>query len=278
MYPAERHAAILAAARAHAGDVGVQELSESLGVTAETVRRDLGALERRGLLRRRHGGAVLLPPAPFEPSLQQRGLAEAAERRAVAEAVLAELPDEGVLLLDSGSMTLEIAALLAAEAAGAAGQAGPAGRLGRAPRSIVVVTNSLPVAALLGPHPYVTVLALPGALRPVTQAVVGPWTEQRLAELHADVAVLGANGVVPGAGAFTTLPEEAAVKQRMLAAASRRILAVTATKFGTRSLCRFAGLDRFDLVVTDSRLDAATAEAVTADGTELLSAPLPART
>ncbi|WP_382306698.1 DeoR/GlpR family DNA-binding transcription regulator [Herbiconiux sp. UC225_62] len=274
MYPAERHAAILAAARAHAGEVGVQELSESLGVTAETVRRDLGTLERRGLLRRRHGGAVLLPRAPFEPTLQQRGLAEAGERRAVAEAVLAELPDQGVLLLDSGSMTLEIAALLAAEPSGPTATGG-ARSTGSAARSIVVVTNSLPVAALLGPHPAVTVLALPGALRPVTQGVVGPWTEQRLADLHADVAVLGANGVVVGAGAFTTTPEEAAVKHRMLAAASRRILAVTATKFGERSLCRFAGLDRFDLVVTDSRLDAATAEAVAADGPALVLAPLP---
>jgi DeoR family fructose operon transcriptional repressor len=262
MYPAERHAAILSAARAHAGDVGVQELSETLGVTAETVRRDLGTLERRGLLRRRHGGAVLVPHAPFEPTLQQRGLAEAEERRAVAEAVLAELPDEGVLLLDSGSMTLEIAALLAADRASG-------------PRSLVVVTNSLPVAAVLGPHPTITLLALPGAVRTVTQAVVGPWTEQHLSELHADVAVLGANGVVAGEGAFTTLPDEAAVKQRMLAAASRRILAVTATKFGARSLCRFAGLDRFDLVVTDSRLDPETAEAVADDGPALVLAPIP---
>ncbi|MCS5720076.1 DeoR/GlpR family DNA-binding transcription regulator [Herbiconiux sp. CPCC 205763] len=257
MYPAERHAAILAAAHAQAGDVGVQELSEALGVTPETVRRDLGTLERRGLVRRRHGGAVLVPRAPFEPTLEQRGLAEADERRSVADVVVAELPDEGVLLLDSGSMTLEIAAVLAA---------------GR--RSLVVVTNSLPVAALLAPHPTVTVLALPGSVRAVTDAVVGPWTERRLAELHADVAVLGANGVVAGEGAFTTLPDEAAVKQRMIAAASRRILAVTATKFGTRSLCRFAGLDRFDLVVTDARLDPATAEAVGADGPVVVRAPV----
>ncbi|MGD8166612.1 DeoR/GlpR family DNA-binding transcription regulator [Herbiconiux sp. P16] len=266
MYPAERHAAILAAARAHAGDVGVRALSETLGVTAETVRRDLGTLERRGLLRRRHGGAVLVPYTPFEPTLQQRGLAEAEERRAVAETVVAELPIEGVVLLDSGSMTLEIAGVLASVLASE-----PASRA----RSLVVVTNSLPVSALLAPHPTVTVLALPGAVRTVTQAVVGPWTEQRLAELHADVAVLGANGVVAGEGAFTTLPDEAAVKQRMLAAASRRILAVTATKFGARSLCRFAGLDRFDLVVTDARLDPATAEAVSADGAALVLAPLP---
>jgi DeoR family fructose operon transcriptional repressor len=258
MYPAERHTAILAAARTHPQGVQVQQLSTELGVTPETVRRDLAALERRGLVRRRHGGAVLAPTAPFEPTLSQRTREDAAERRAVALAVVRELPDEGVLLLDSGSMTLEIASVLPVRSA------------------LVVVTNSLPVAALLGGHPSITVLALPGEVRPVTQAVVGAWTEARLDELHADVAVLGANGVLPGRGAYTTLPDEAAVKERMLAAADRRILAVTAPKFGTASLCRFATLDRFDRIVSDDRLDPHTAEALRADGVDLeLARPVP---
>jgi DeoR family fructose operon transcriptional repressor len=262
MYPAERHAAILAAARAaDAGEVEVQQLSLQLGVTAETVRRDLTALERRGLVRRRHGGAALVTRPPFEPTLHQRSLEEAVERAAIAAAVVELLPEEGVLLLDSGSMTLEVAALLARREPRAGASA-----------ALLVVTNSLPVARLLGGLPAFTVYALPGAVRSVTQAMVGPWAEERLAGLRADVAVVGANGVVAGEGAFTTLPEEAALKQRMLAAAAQRILAVTATKFGTASLCRFAGLDGLDTVVTDDRLDAATADLVRADGPELVLA------
>ncbi|WP_440709002.1 DeoR/GlpR family DNA-binding transcription regulator [Herbiconiux sp. YIM B11900] len=261
MYPAERHAAILAAARASAGEVGVQQLSLELGVTAETVRRDLTALERRGLVRRRHGGARLVSRPPFEPTLHQRSLEDAAERAAIAAAVVELLPEEGVLLLDSGSMTLEVASLLAHRRPRAAASA-----------ALLVVTNSLPVARLLGGHPAFTAYVLPGSVRGVTQAVVGPWAEERLAGLRADVAVVGANGVVAGEGAFTTLPEEAALKQRMLAAAAQRILAVTATKFGSTSFCRFAGLDGFDTVVTDDRLDAATADPVRADGPELVLA------
>jgi DeoR family fructose operon transcriptional repressor len=258
MYPAERHTAILAAARAQPQGVEVQQLSTALGVTPETVRRDLASLERRGLVRRRHGGAMIAERPPYEPTLSQRTGEDAVERRAVALAVVRELPDEGVLLLDSGSMTLEIASVLPERSA------------------LVVVTNSLPVAALLGGHPSITVLALPGTVRPVTQAVVGTWTEARLDELHADVAVLGANGVLPGRGAYTTLPDEAAVKERMLAAADRRLLAVTAPKFGTASLCRFATLDRFDRIVSDDRLDPATAEALRADGVDLeLARPAP---
>jgi DeoR family fructose operon transcriptional repressor len=277
MYPAERHAAILAAARAESGTVTVPQLSAELGVTAETVRRDLAVLERRGLVRRRRGGALLLARAPFEPTLHQRTLEDAAERTAIARAVVGRLPAEGVLLLDSGSMTLEVARLLAARsleapssrAVRSRGEGRPA-EAARASGPLVVVTNSLPVAALLRPRPGLTVYVLPGSVRSVTQAVVGPWAEDHLAELHADVAVLGANGVVAGAGAFTTLPEESAVKKGMLSAAAHRILAVTAPKFGTASLVRFAGLDRFDTVVTDGRLDAASADLVRADGPELV--------
>ena len=257
MYPAERHAVILDAARRQGGEVTVQQLGELLEVTPETVRRDLGALERRGLLRRRHGGAVLTARAPFESPLSLRGLAEAAERRAVAAAVVALLPEEGSVLLDSGTMTLEIARALSARPGDG---------------SLLVVTTSLPVSLLLARHPRVDALLLPGRVRAVTQAVVGTATEQRLSELQVDAAVLGANGVIPGRGAFTTVPEEAAVKERMLDAAGHRILAVLASKFDSPSFSRFATLDRFDTVVTDTRLDAELAARVEDDGPDLILA------
>lgn len=258
MYPAERHSAIIAEGSRSAGALIVTELSEHLGVTPETIRRDLVLLERQGLVQRRRGGAVLTE-RPFELPLARRRDTEAAERRAVASAVVAGLPDEGVLLLDSGSMTLEVAMLLPA-----------ASRL-------VVVTTSLPVAALLAARPSLTVLALPGRVRPVTQATVGGWALHRLGELHADVAVLGANGVGVLSGATTTLPEEAELKRGMIQAARRRVLAVTASKFQGDSFCRFAGVSEFDRIVTDGRLDGDIAGALRASGADVLVAGGPRR-
>lgn len=254
MYPAERHAAILAGARDGDGALSVAELSSRLGVTPETIRRDLAVLERQGLIRRHHGGAVLARRSAFEPSLQRRREGERIERAAVARLVVEQLPEEGVVLLDSGAMTLEVAALLPHDS------------------RLLVVTNSLPVVALLGGRPRLTVLALPGRVRAVTQATVGAWTVERLSGLHADVAVLGANGVGLTSGATTTLPEEAEVKRAMLGIARRRILAVTATKFGTTSFHRAAGLDEFDQIVTDDGLDPDTVEALAESGPELLLA------
>jgi DeoR family fructose operon transcriptional repressor len=248
MYPAERHAAILTAAREASGRISVAETSELLGVAKETIRRDLAVLERQGRIRRQRGGATLIERAPFESTLETRQSTEAAERRAIAGQVVADLPEEGVLLLDSGSMTLEVARLI------------PDGS------RLLVVTNSLPVAALLAARPNLTVLALPGRVRAVTQATVGDWTQRRLGELHVDVAVLGANGVSVEAGVTTTFPEEAEIKRGMLRAARRRVLAVTASKFGTMSFCHAADLDEFDVLVTDDRVDSATAEEFSARG------------
>lgn len=256
MYPAERQAAIIADARDGDGAVSVAQVSERLRVAPETIRRDLIVLERQGLVRRHHGGAVLTRRTPFEPSLQRRREGEHLERSAVARLVVEHLPDEGVIVLDSGSMTLEIAALLPDD------------------RRLLVVTNSLPIVALLAGRPRLTVLALPGQVRALTQAAVGAWTVGRLAELHADVAVIGANGVGVTEGATTTLPEEAEVKRAMLGVARRRILAVTSTKFATTSFHRAAALDEFDTIITDDRLDAETITALADAGPELLLAPV----
>lgn len=253
MYPAERHAAILAGVRDGAGLV-VGELSSRLGVTPETIRRDLAALERRGLVRRHHGGAVLTERAPFEPNLARRREGEHAERAAVARVVVEQLPEDGVVILDSGSMTLEVASLI------------PAGR------RLLVVTNSLPIAALLAGRPHLTVLSLPGAVRTVTQATVGPWTVERLSEINADLVVIGANGVGQVPGATTTTPEEAEVKQAMLRAGDRSILAVTAAKFETTSFHRAARLDEFDLIVTDDGLSPLLVTRLTEAGNELVLA------
>lgn len=248
MYPAERHLAIVAVARAGTGRIAVTETSDRLGVTPETIRRDLAVMERQGLIKRLRGGAILSERAPFELSLHTRREFERSERRAIAAHVAAGLPEEGAILLDSGSMTLEIAMLIPDD------------------RQLLVVTNSLPIASLLAGRNGLTVLSLPGRVRSVTQSTVGDWAGRRLEGLHVDVAVVGANGVHLDTGVTTTLPEEAEIKRGMLRAARRRVLAVTASKFGTTSFCHAADLVEFDLVVTDDRIEATTVEVLRAIG------------
>src|SRR5947209_13387843 len=127
MYQEERQAVILERARSE-GRVDVGELAADFDVTPETVRRDLTALERHGLLRRVHGGAIPVERLGFEPGLQTRDSTMAPEKDRIARAAVAELPDEGAILLDAGTTTARLAEMLPTD------------------RELTVVTNGLPIA------------------------------------------------------------------------------------------------------------------------------------
>src|SRR3954464_435480 len=111
MYAAERQQRIIAEAR-RAGRVEGAALADSLGVAAETVRRDLTALERRGALRRVHGGAIPVERLGFEPAVADRERKAADEKDRIARAALDELPDGGSIILDAGTTTVRFAELL----------------------------------------------------------------------------------------------------------------------------------------------------------------------
>lgn len=235
MFPPERQRAITSLLKMlDGGRASVTQISEQLGVTTETVRRDLDTLERRGLLRRVRGGAELTPTTPFEEALAARHAEQYEDKVEIARRVSAELPEDGVVILDSGSLTFVCAQELPRD------------------RGLVVVTNNLPAAQLLADSDSVRVITLPGLVRGLTAAAVDSWTTRRLGTLTVDLAIIGVNGLTTGQGLTTTNPEEAATKRAMLLAARRRIVPVISGKLGRNSFCAFAALSEVDLVVTDA--------------------------
>src|ERR671917_1271943 len=130
MYAEERQRHIAVAARA-AGRVDVAELSAELEVTAETIRRDLSVLERHGVLRRVHGGAIPVERLGFEPAVAARDVVMTAEKERIAKAALAELPEDGAVIIDAGTTTGRLAEAIPAD------------------RELTVVVNSPPLATLL---------------------------------------------------------------------------------------------------------------------------------
>ena len=251
MYPAERQAAIIAFAQGGTGEISVAAASVALGVTAETIRRDLVVLERQGVIRRQHGGARLVQSTPFEIALAQRRLENAPQKHRIAQRVLQELPDDGVVLLDSGALTLVIASVFPED------------------RRLIVVTNNLPAVRLLARKPLLTVLALPGRVRSVSQGAVDEWTRARISQLNVDVAFVGGNGLTAEAGLTTTIPDEAEVKRAMMLSGRRRVLALTSSKIGQNSFCHVADANEFDLIITDDGIDPRQARKLSAAGPEL---------
>lgn len=236
------------------GRVDVAELAGDLDVTAETIRRDLTTLQRRGTLRRVHGGAIPVDRLRFEPNLATRDSHMRTEKERIAKAAIEELPEEGSILLDAGTTTARLADIL------------PAGR------EFTVVTNALPIAMALALRPAITVLTVGGRIRGRTLAAVDDWAQRVLADTCVDVAFLGTNGVSAERGLTTPDIAEAAVKRAMLAAGRRSVVLADHTKVGQDHFARFASLEDIDVLITDSDLDDETTNQLGALGPRVVRA------
>jgi len=253
MFAEERQRAIVERARAD-GRVDVAALADDFAVTAETIRRDLGVLERAGLLRRVHGGAIAVNQLPFELDMNRRGGTMGAEKERIAKAALALLPAAGSIFLESGSTTGRLAELLPPET------------------SLTVVTNSVAIALTLARWPDLTVMSVGGRVRRRTHTAVDDWALGNLRSLRVDVAFLGTNAFSPTHGLSTPDAAEAAVKRAALAVARRRILLADHTKYGNESVLRYGGLDDIDVLVSDTGLPAEPTEEMRARGIEVVLA------
>jgi DeoR family fructose operon transcriptional repressor len=253
MYAEERHQEIVRLARAN-GRVDVMALAEGLTVTAETIRRDLTTLERAGVLRRVHGGAIPVERLGFEPAVATRDSVLISEKERIAKAALAEVPEDGAIILDAGTTTARLAHALPAD------------------RELTVVVNSPVLAVSLGTRPNLNVLMIGGRIRGKTLATVDDWALRPLADLYVDVAFMGTNGCSVQRGLTTPDPAEAAVKRAMIAAARRSVVLADHTKIGNDYLIRFGALSDVDLLISDSALDDESAEDIEAAGVRVIRA------
>ena len=253
MYAPERQQEILRLAR-DGGRVDVVSLAEEFQVTAETIRRDLKALDRAGLLRRVHGGAIPAGRLDFEPDLAERESTAADEKDRIAKAALAELPSGGTMILDAGSTVARLAGAIPLDA------------------QLTVVTHSLPTAARLADHPGIQLHLVGGRVRHRTRAAVDAWALRAYGEIRADVVFIAANGFSAGHGLTTPDLAEAAVKRAAIRAARRVVLLADSSKHGQEHFARFGNLGDVDLLITDSGLSPEDATAIERGGTEVVRA------
>lgn len=232
--------------------VRVDELCEALQVSSATIRRDLETLERQGVLRRVHGGAVRVENRLEEPLFDDKTSIAAAEKLDIARRA-AELVDTGdTVYLDGGSTVLELARILSRRS------------------DITVVTNSLRSAVeLSGSGPEVILVG--GALRRRSQTMVGSLTRLLLDGLHVDKAFMGTIGMSIEEGITTTDPDEAFTKEQVMRQAERCILLADSGKEGKVSFARSSRLEDFDVMISDPNLSPDFVQAVETLPIELLT-------
>lgn len=257
MYGSERRRRITESLAAH-GRVTVADLAADLDVSAETIRRDLSALEQDGALERTHGGAVpATPGGRVERTLATRRAENVDAKAAISRAALQLLPAAGgTVLIDAGSTTAFLVDALAE---------GPLADCG-----LTLITNSVPLADALHRGGATSLHMLGGTARGLTGACVGAHTLRVLEAVRVDVVFLGTNGLHDERGLTTQDPEEAAVKSAMCRAARKVVLLADSSKFARDFLVTFAGLDRIDVLVTDVAPTGALGAAITAHGIEVL--------
>ena len=227
-------------------------LRKRLKASESTLRRDLMALEKEGVLRRVHGGALATGEREqaYDFAWQSARMSDAKTR--IARATAALLEDGQVVILDGGSTVAAVAREIAS-------------------RSLHVLTNSLPIAELLQHARQVELTLTGGTFDPRLGALLGPLTEHSLAAVAADVLVMGIGGVTESG--FTNNNALVVGSERKMIEVSRRVVIVADhTKFGRAAMFPLAPLGAAHVVVSDSDLEPRYQDMLRARGIRLVLA------
>lgn len=203
-------------------------LSEKYNVSEMTIRRDLKALEEKGLIKRTWGGAILWPPGrrvgrdePFVLSRERRRKLHRECKEAIArQAAVQWVQDGDIIIMEGGTTVTAMAPFLA-----------PC-------KELTVVTNGLTTAHRLQQHlsPDATIIATGGILRPESSTFVGPVAEHFFREFHGRRLFLSATGFTLEMGLTDPRMLETQVKRAMLASSDEIVVMLDSSKFGVKSL------------------------------------------
>jgi DeoR/GlpR family transcriptional regulator of sugar metabolism len=233
------------------GQVVAKDLSAALGLSEDTIRRDLRELAASGLLQRVHGGA--LPASAALVDLTRREAIASDEKAMIGRAAARLVTAGQVVILDGGTTAREVARHLAPDLRATA------------------VTHSPTTAAALEHHPLVEVLMIGGRLFKHSMVAVGALAIEAIERIRADLLFLGVTGVHPTEGLTTGDAEEAAVKRALIARAAETIVLASSEKIGAVSPYLVAPVGGTAIVTTEKEA-AATLKALERRGARVIRA------
>ena len=214
------------------GTIRVTELSKMLGVTDETIRRDLERLESEGKLIRTHGGAMSTKEEEDVPHFQ-REVIHQDEKMSVAKEALKLIEEEDIIFLDASSSALYLARLI------------PDMRL-------TVLTNSIQVCVVLSGHSKITVISTGGTLSARSMSYVGQAALNTLDFYYVDKFFFSCKGLDEAWGISDGNELQALVKQKVIERATKRILLLDHSKLGKKAFARISSCSVIDTIIVDS--------------------------
>lgn len=233
--------------------IHIAQLSQELEVSEMTIRRDIARLERDGFLRRTYGGATAHITRSLELAFNARALQHARAKRLIAMRAVKLVDQAATLFLGIGTTAEQFALFL------------------RPREDLTVVTESLPVASLLGSR-SIRVVVLGGSVRRDELSCIGPAAMSTIARYRADVAVLGAAGLSASTGLTELYEEEAENHRRMIEQSDRVIVLADGSKFGEDTRAVVGPMSAVHVLVTDNSAPPHEVEAIRDCGTEVIVA------
>jgi DeoR family transcriptional regulator of aga operon len=234
--------------------VPVSELSKSFAVSEVTIRSDLTALAREGLVARVRGGVRALQQGQSEVGFDLRLRLEVERKRAIARAAAALVEEGEAVALDASTTGYYLALEL------------------RTKRELVVVTNGLLVATAFADAPGITVIVTGGTLRLSAMSLVGDLGADVLRTTRINKGFLGARGLSLERGLMDLNPDEVRIKQEMADACERIYGIFDGTKWHRSALLSFVAVEDLTGIVTDSSAPADEVEAWRNAGVEVITA------
>jgi DeoR family transcriptional regulator, aga operon transcriptional repressor len=220
------------------GEVSVAELVQQLNISPATVRRALRSLERKGLLRRTHGGAVPLGPSLYEPfrhvsSFQEQEKHRMLEKRQIGLAA-AELVDDGdTIAIGAGTTATQVARSI------------------RHRKGITIVTNAINIAMELSHRDDLKVMVTGGWVSGSWFALVGPGAIHTAGEMFVDKAFIGVDGIHAERGLTTNYPDQATIHRAMVKQARRTIVVADHHKLGVIGTALICPIRDVQSLITD---------------------------
>jgi DeoR/GlpR family transcriptional regulator of sugar metabolism len=255
LIPEQRRQEILRHLR-HAQVLSYHQLTELLGVSHMTIRRDIAALEKQGSVEATPGGAKIATRLLREPARTEKAVTDRAAKIAMARVAATMVTDSMTVYLDAGTTIQAVRPFL------------------EDVRDLTVVSNDLATVADFFDHPDVDLICVGGRVETANRSTAGRLATLALRELSLDIAFLSSSSWDVAHGVTTPVEAKVDVKRAALAAATTTVLVAGSAKFGRFARYRVLRLNEIDKIITDDGVDDEAAAEITAAGTPLVRAGL----
>lgn len=223
-------------------EMSIHDIMALCKVSEITIRRDLTLLEKKGLLKRTHGGAVRNTVIPELFGFDNNALDRRNQKLEICKLAASLIQENDTIYMDCGTTVYFLSHFL--------------------PRfkNLRVITNSLPVVSELMPHPHIRVYLIGGELDNTLKALYGPMTDNLLSKYKADKAFIGAAGVSLSQGLSSNHEKEASITLKMAEAANKVYLLCDSSKIEKISYFNYSSLSLIDQLITDKEIDSSVLE------------------